>query len=129
MIRSCRACTNFEDRRDIDGYALCTKNQGPIVFCEDFKLKDEFVKEYRLYEQFCVECANLQLVNEMSVCAENHNPSIACEEFQDWFKVLKAIELKNRTKTTWLIHALNSEINPHFPEQLITVAKKLKIKL
>ena len=129
MIRSCRDCINFEDRRDIDGYALCGKNRGPVVSCEDFNPKDDFVKETRLYEQFCLECTNLQLVDETPVCAENHNTGIACDEFQDWSEVLQVIQQKKRTKTIWLIHALNSESNLHLPELLVTVARTQKIKL
>ena len=129
MISSCRDCINFEDRRDIDSFSICTKNRGPVVSCEDFKPKDDIVKEYRLYEQFCLECANLQLVDETPVCAENHNPGIACEEFEDWSEVLKIIQQKKRTKTILLIHALNTEPNSHLPEPLITVALTQKIKL
>ena len=47
VIASCRDCANFEDRRDIDGVALCARNAGPYVCGDDFQPKHETMKPDR----------------------------------------------------------------------------------
>jgi len=127
VIRICRDCTNFEDRRDIDGAALCKKKRGPYVCCEDFDPIDETVNENRLYYRFCLECTNFEDVNGAPLCTKNHTAGVACEEFIDRFEILSETRLNNHMKTALLVHAINSHSNPYpIPESLIKIGRKVK---
>jgi len=127
MIRFCRDCANFEDRRDIDGVALCKRNHGPYVCCEEFEPRDENINGDRLYNKFCLECANFQEIDDTPICAKNHTPGVSCEEFIDRFEVLNAIRQSNNMKTVLIAHAVNNHSNPEpIPELLIKVGRKIK---
>jgi len=97
-IRSCRDCSNFEERRDIDNAVLCQKNRRPYVCCEDFKPRDESITENRLYQRFCLDCANFEDVNQTPLCAKNRIPGVACEEFTDRYEKLKVFTQIHRRK-------------------------------
>ena len=127
MVRSCRDCANFEDRRDIDDIALCAENVGPRVCCEEFEPRDEDVKEDRLYSRFCLECSNFEEIDDIPTCAMNHTPGIACEAFVDRFEVLKATRQNHHIKTAVAVHVLNSHSNPEpVPEYLVKIGTKIK---
>ena len=126
VVRSCRDCANFEDRRDVDGTALCAKNMGPYVCCEEFEPSHESINANRLYNRFCVECANFEDVNDISLCAKNHTPGVACDEFKSRFEKLNGTRQKNHMKTALIVHALNggSEKGP-VPKFVIKAARKV----
>jgi len=127
LIRFCRDCANFEDRRDIDDATLCKKNRGPYTCCEDFKLRDESMNEDRLYNRFCSECANFEDVNGTPVCARNHVPGVACEEFLERLEKLNGIRQNNLMKTALLVNVINIPSNPHsIPDHLVETAQKIK---
>lgn len=127
MVKSCRDCANFEDRRDIDDIALCAENIGPRVCCEEFELRDEAVNEDRLYNRFCLECANFEEIDNVPTCAMNHTPGVACEAFVDRFEVLKATRQSNHIKTAVVVHVLNGHPNPEpIPEYLVKIGTKIK---
>lgn len=88
-VRFCRNCANFEDRRDIDGVALCPQLYGPFTCCEEFELKDKGLSESRMYNRFRAECVNFQKIEGIPVCAKGHNPRIACESSVERFEKLK----------------------------------------
>jgi len=127
LVEFCRDCANFEDRRDIDGVALCRKSRGPYVCCEEFELRDNDVNENRLYHRFCLECANFENVNGTSVCAKNHNPGVACEEFTERLEKLNGIRQNNLVKTAVLAHTITSPSNTsRIQGHLIEVARKIQ---
>ena len=105
--RFCRDCANFEDRRDIEGYALCAKNLGPYVCCEEFEPKHESINANRLYNRFCVECTNFEDVTSVPLCAKNHTPGIACDGFKSRFEKLNVTRQNNHMKTALIVCALN----------------------
>lgn len=127
VIRFCRDCANFEDRRDIDDIALCKRNQGPNACCEEFEPRDEGVNKDRLYNKFCSECANFQEIDGTPICAKNHTPGVACEEYVDRFDVLNATRQSNNMKIALMAHAIKSYSNPEpLPETLIKIGRKMK---
>lgn len=126
-VRFCRDCANFEDRRDIDGVALCTQLYGPFTCCEEFELKDKSLSENRTYNKFCAECVNFQEIDGIPVCAKGHNPGIACESFVERFEKLKAIEQNNQAKTALLVYTItDNKTNPEIPDFLIEISRKIK---
>lgn len=122
-IRFCRDCANFEERRDIDGVALCAENIGPYICCEDFEKRDESINENRFYNRFCVECVNFEDVNGIAVCAKNHTPGIACQAFASRFEKLSVVRQNNHMKTALLIHAVEEK---PIPDYLIEISRKIK---
>jgi hypothetical protein len=56
-------------------------HHGPSVCCQEFKPKNENVDPTRLYERFCVNCANFEEVDGVPLCARHHRPGIACSGF------------------------------------------------
>lgn len=124
VIRFCRDCANFEDRRDIDGTALCAKNMGPYVCCEEFEPKHKSINENRLYNQFCVECANFEDVNGFPICAKNHTPGVACDEFKGKIEKLNVTQQNNRMKTALVVYATTHSNPKPIPEHLIALARK-----
>ena len=120
-IRFCKDCTNFEDRRDIDGVALCAKNHKPHICCEQFDPK-ESVMGHRLYNMFCSECINFEDINGTPTC-KNSYPGIACDEFVERIKELQGTNQKNLMKTTLLVYVLNTSVNP-IPNNPIEIALK-----
>ncbi len=126
-LRFCRDCTNFEDRRDIDSIALCARNAGPYVCCEEFEPRDEYVNEHRLYSRFCSECANFEDVDGTAVCGRNHTPGVACEEFIDRFEELSLIRQSNHMQAALIAQAIKSRSNPKpIPDLIIEIGRKIK---
>jgi hypothetical protein len=108
-IRFCRDCANFEDRRDIDGTVLCAKNMESYVCCEEFEPRDGNTNANRLYNRFCVECANFEDINGIVLCAKNHTPGVACDGFDCRFEKLNVTRQNNHMKTALIAHILNGE--------------------
>jgi hypothetical protein len=104
-MRSCRDCSNFEERRDIDNAVLCKKNRRPYVCCEEFKPRDENINENRLYYRFCLDCANFEDVNEVPLCAKNRIRGVACEEFTDRYEKVRALQAVSLAESNlnWLL--------------------------
>jgi len=125
--RFCRDCSNFEDRRDIDSIAVCAKNSGPYISCEEFEPRNHITTENSLRYRFCSECTNFEDVNGTSVCAKNHTPGVACESFIDRFEKLYVIRQNNHMKVALLAHAINrrSSQDP-FPESLVEIGRKIR---
>ena len=128
--RFCRDCANFEDRRDIDGYALCAKNSGPYVCCEEFEPKHESINANRLYNRFCVECDNFEDIDGVALCAKNHTPGVACDGFKSRFEKLEVVRQNNHMKTALIVCALNggSGKDP-VPKFTIEIARRVDWKL
>lgn len=126
-LRFCRDCTDFEDRRDIDGVALCARNTGPYVCCEEFEPRDEYVDEDRLCNRFCSECASFEEINGIAVCSKNHTPGVACEEFIDRFKELSLTRQNSHMQAALLAQAIKSRSNPKpIPDWIIEIGRKIK---
>lgn len=126
-LRFCRECANFEDRRDIDGVALCAQLYGPFTCCEEFELRDKNLSENKLYNRFCGSCVNFQEIDGIPVCAKGHNPGIACESFVERFKKLKAVKQNNQVKTALLIYTLaDNKVNLEVPSFLVEISRKIK---
>lgn len=124
--RVCRDCANFEDRRDIDNAALCARNVGPNVCCEDFEPKHETIDPDRLYNRFCVDCTNFEDSNGMILCYQNHTPIVSCDEFKSRFDRLKATNQNNNKKTV-LITYIATHYNPKpVPKSLIKIGQTIK---
>ena len=124
--RFCRDCANFEDRRDIDCTALCAKNMGPYICCEEFEPKHESITENRLYNQFCVECANFEDIEGHSLCAKNHTPNVACDGFESRFEKLNVKQQNNRMKTALVVYAATHYNPKPIPDSLIEIGRKIK---
>jgi hypothetical protein len=107
VIRFCRDCANFEERRDIDGTILCMKNHTPQVCCEDFKPRNGVLNKRRLYLMSCPECVHFEDIDGNPMCARGHRPGVACEEFSDKFRKLNAIRQINQIKITLLFNEQN----------------------
>jgi hypothetical protein len=126
MIRFCRDCANFEDRRDVDGTVLCANNLGPYVCCEEFEPRDAIINVNKLYNRFCVECANFEDVDGVPLCAKSHTPKIACDGFESRFEKLNVTRQNNRMKTALVVYAA-TRCNPEpIPESLIKIGRKIK---
>jgi len=81
-IDSCRDCVNFEDRRDIERVAICAMHHGPSVCCPEFKPRSRKTDTNRLYDRFCLKCANFENVEGIPICAKDHRPGVACGAFR-----------------------------------------------
>jgi len=127
-IECCRDCVNFEERRDIDGVALCARKIGPYVCCDEFELKEkDLLNCNRLYNKFCVECANFEFINEVPICAKNHMPTVSCAGFSSRFEKLNGIRWDNHAKTALLIHAANGHSDAKIiPDDLIKISRKIR---
>lgn len=79
---SCRDCVNFEDRRCIEGVALCAMHHGPSVCCLEFKPRDKTIDTNNSYALFCLNCSNYENIDGVSICARDHRPGIACAAFR-----------------------------------------------
>ena len=128
IVKFCRDCANFEDRRDIDGTALCAKNMGPHVCCEEFEPMDENINANRLYDRFCTECANFEDINGIPLCAKNHTPGIACNEFKSRFEKLNVTRQNNHMKTALVVYAATHYNPKPIPDSLIENWRKLNGK-
>ena len=113
MIRFCRDCANYEERRDIDGTALC-KKQEPSICRDEFSGK-EIVHGERYYNRACPECKHFEVIKDTPLCTKNHEPGVACGEFFDRLEALKPIQQHNMMKTILLIHALKYQPSQGFP--------------
>jgi hypothetical protein len=82
VIESCRDCANFEDRRDKERVAICAMHHGPSVCCPEFEPRNRKTDANRLYNRFCLKCANFENVDGIPVCAKDHRPGIACGAFR-----------------------------------------------
>ena len=82
QIESCRDCANFEDRRDIERVAICAMHHGPSVCCPEFKPRSKKTDTNKLYDRFCLKCANFENVEGIPICAKDHRPGIACAAFR-----------------------------------------------
>lgn len=127
-IRFCRDCANFEDRRDIDGITLCSKNMGPYVCCEEFEPRDKSTNAHRSYNRFCVECANFEDVNGIPLCGKNHTPGIACDEFESILEKSNLTRQNNHIKTALVAHAAIHYNPKPIPVSLIETWRKLNNK-
>jgi len=110
----CWNCYNFEDRRDIDGTVLCSKNHVPGICCEEFEVRDEGLNRDRLNVRFCLECRNFEDrrgIDGMAVCAKNHRPGVSCEDFIDRFEKLGEIRTQNHIRTSLIEHYLYATPN------------------
>ena len=81
-LESCRDCSNFEDRRDIERVAICSMHHGPSVCCPEFKPRGRKTDAKMLYDRFCLKCANFENIEGIPVCAKDHRPGIACGAFR-----------------------------------------------
>ena len=90
-LESCRDCANLEDRRDVEGVALCAMHHGPSVCCQEFNPKNEKVNPSNPYERFCPNCANFEEIGGVAVCARDHRPGIACGAFKSKDEKLEII--------------------------------------
>ena len=81
-IESCRDCANLEDRRDVERVAICAMHHGPSVCCPEFKPRNRRTDGNKLYNRFCLKCANFENVNGIAVCSKDHRPGIACGAFR-----------------------------------------------
>jgi hypothetical protein len=126
-IRCCRDCTNYEERRDIDGAALCKKKIGPYTCCEDFELKNPGLKADRLYNRFCAECVNFEDVPGTPTCKKSHVQGVACEYFTSRLRKLDLTRQNNLVKTALIVNAIKKKGNPELmPAFLIEVGRKIK---
>jgi hypothetical protein len=82
-IESCRDCANFEDRRELDGIAICAGHSGPSVSCLEFEPRMQGKVARKLYDRFCLKCVNFENVDGIAVCAKDHRPGIACAAFRN----------------------------------------------
>lgn len=122
--RFCWTCYNFEERRDIDGVALCTKGHTPGTNCEDFIEREERLIEIRLNGRFCWNCRNFEDrrdIDGVLLCAKGHRPEGNCDDFVDRAKksmeiantnryeraVIKAIVMENRNSANFSISLQN----------------------
>lgn len=128
VIKFCRDCANFEDRRDIDGTTLCAKYIRPYVCCEEFEPRYESINANKLYDRFCVECINFENVNEIPLCAKNHTPGVACDEFKNKFEKLNVTRQNNHMKTVLVVYAATNHNSKHTPGSLIETWRKLNGK-
>ena len=127
MVKFCRDCANFEERRDLDGTALCKKKIGPYICCEDFEIRDLVLNSDRLYHRFCVECLNFQEINETPTCGRGHVPGIACQEFTSRLRRLNVTRQNNHMKTALIVHAAKENRCPELvPAFLIEISSKIK---
>ncbi|MEM2110923.1 MAG: hypothetical protein QXX08_03485 [Candidatus Bathyarchaeia archaeon] len=125
QVRFCRDCVNYEERRDMDGVALCKKKIGPYICCEDFELRNPSAD--RLYNRFCAECVNFEDVEGISICGKNHIPSKACEYFASRLKKLDLTRQNNLVRTALIVNAVKKKGNPELiPAFLIEVGRKIK---
>ena len=124
MLDFCRDCANLEDRRDIDSVAMCGKNHGPYITCEDFELKDAHKNEGRLYYNYCPECVNFEDINDTPICAKNHTPGVACDDFSDNFLEKSGVKQNNLMKTTLLVHSMF--FSNSLPDYLKEIGRKIK---
>ena len=81
-IESCRDCANFEDRRDIERVAICAMHYGPSVCCPEFRPRNRKTDVNKLYNKFCLKCANFENIGGIPVCAKDHRPGVACRAFR-----------------------------------------------
>ena len=125
-LASCRDCENFEDRRDIDGVVLCAKDIGPYVCCDEFEPKDEDLRENKLYNRFCLECANYEDVEGTPICAKNHRPGIACGLFVDRFEDLNGTRQNNQMQTVLIEYAIKHSNPEPIPEWMFEVGQIIK---
>jgi hypothetical protein len=126
VVRFCRDCVNFEDRRDIDGVALCKMNVGPYVCCVEFKPRQESMNADRIYNRFCVECANFEDVDGISLCAKNHTPGVACDGFESRYGKLNMVQENNRMKTVLVAYTAKHYDFEPVPESLIMIGRKIR---
>ncbi len=125
-LASCRDCENFEDRRDMDGVALCADNIGPYVCCDEFEPRDENLNGNRLYNRFCLECASFEDVDGTPICAKNHRPRIACDVFTDRFEDLNGTRQNNQRQTVLIAYAIE-HLNPEpMPDLIVEIGQKIK---
>jgi hypothetical protein len=82
IIESCRDCANFEDRRDIERVAICAMHHGPSVCCPEFKPRNRKTDAKKLYDRFCLKCANFENIDGIPICSKDHRPGIACGAFK-----------------------------------------------
>jgi len=109
VIRFCRDCANFEERRDIDGTILCMKNHTPKVFARTLSLRDGVLNKRRLYLMSCPECVHFEDTDGNPMYARGHRPGVACEEFSDRFRKLNAIRQINQIKIMLLFNEQNMQ--------------------
>jgi hypothetical protein len=49
--------------------------------CQEFKPRNGTVDANRSRDRFCVNCANFEEIDGVSICARDHRPGIACGGF------------------------------------------------
>jgi len=126
VIRCCRDCANFEDRRDIDKVAICAFHHGPYVCCEEFEPRDNSKNANNLYNRFCVECTNFEDVNGIPLCAKIHTHGVACDGFKSRSEKVNEIQQNNRMKTALLEYAYTHSNPQPVPVFVMEIARKIK---
>jgi hypothetical protein len=122
LLRCCRDCANFEDRRDIDGVAICSMHHGPSVCCAEFEPKNQ----NRLYNRFCVECVNFAEISEIPFCARHHAPGVACDGFRSKLEKSRSTQRENIAKTAVLEYALAHSDSESISPFVMEIARKIK---
>ena len=124
--KSCRDCANFEDRRDIEGTALCSNNIGPYVCCEEFEPRDTNINEDRLYSRFCPECTNFEHIGGTFVCAKKYTPQVSCGLFTDRFNSLSLKRQNKQMQTALIAKAIKSSNPAPVPEWIIKIGQRIE---
>lgn len=96
-MESCRNCVNLEDRRAIEGVAICAMHHGPSVSCAEFEPRRIKNETNRFYNRFCLKCINFENINGIPICSKDHRPGVACGAFtmkEHNTKSRKLIELR-----------------------------------
>ena len=122
MLKCCRDCANFEDRRDIEGVALCSLHHGPSVCCTEFEPKNQ----NRLYNKFCIECANFIEIGGISLCARLHAAGVACDGFRSKLDQSKLTQQENIVKTAMIEYALAHSDSEPLPVFVMEIARRIK---
>jgi hypothetical protein len=58
-------------------------HHGPSVCCPEFKPRNRKTDAGKLYDRFCIKCANFENVEGIPICAKDHRPGIACGAFRN----------------------------------------------
>jgi len=124
--KSCRDCSNFEERRDVDGVVLCAQLYGPFTCCEEFELKDKKLSVNKMYNRFCIACINFEEIGGVPVCARGHFPEATCESYVSRFNKLRTEQQDHLMKTAILACALNEKENNQYLPLLVEVARKIR---
>jgi hypothetical protein len=82
ICRCCRDCANFEERRDIDGIALCMMHEGPLMCCPEFRPRKKKTDKENYCDMFCLNCLYFENIDGISICSKHQRPVVACSAFK-----------------------------------------------